>query len=1573
MRLNKFIAFLMSMTFAVTILVSCVASPFNVAISFDSNGGTEVSDIIYDGINEVDIPQDPTKAGYSFAGWFLDDEIFEEPFTFSSILDQPIQKNIDLIVYAKWIPVEYQIIYVLNGGTNDLDNPTTFNVEMDSIILRDPTREGYTFEGWYTDENLSIAYNFMTIPTNDIILYAKWNINSFTLRYVDIDNTVLSSSDFEYNADLSGITPPEVSKEGYTFIGWDIEIPTNMPAYNVTLKARYVINQYSITFETQGGSTIAAITQDYASTVTAPINPTKQGYTFGGWYSDTEFTTAFEFTTMPANDLIIYAKWNINSYTLQFINHDNTVISASNLEYGSGLGEVIIPVASRIGYTFTGWDIDLPESMPANNVTLKAQYSINQYTITFDPKGGTTVDHITQDFSTVIAAPISPTKEGYTFGGWYADENLSTAYEFTTMPAQDITIYAKWNINSYKIIFDTNGGSDIEQIMLNYNSTIELPSNPIKQGYTFDDWFTDEDLVIPFNMTFMPSTDLTIHAKWTPNLYEVTFIQNNGENNIVEIDYAGSELFAPTYKGYSFAGWYTDIELTLEYLNDSFPTENSTLYAKWELEIYTISYEMFDGVNNENNPSTYTILSPNFIFKSPTKDGHTFLGWYDNELFEGNVITFQLQGTTEDKIYYAKWIINEYELSYYLYENYNPIADIVLYPNETIEDIALGKSGIGMSHSIALTSYGRVFTWGNNQSGQLGDGTTENRSMPFDISLKFDLDEGEKIVSIFAGSYYSGAITSFNQLYLWGDNTNGQLGDSSKTNRSLPTNVTNQIPFNFDEFITHVALGGTHTLIGTSNNRIFIWGQSWTAFSTVPQDITNLFNLNQNESILEISAGRLNSAISTSFGRLFVWGLNYDGQLGNGTNSTINMPEDISHFFQLAQDELIVDISLQGSHSAAVTSFGRIYTWGQNTTGELGDLTNISKNLPIDITSNFNLDSEENIVDVEVGVTHTTAITSMERLFTWGWNSTGQLGDITSNYDGRNFPKDTTNQLNLVEDEFILSSESGDFHSAIVTSNGRILMWGANTIGQLGDGTTTNQNKPVMIRFVNPAKIKSEVYSYGSAIDEYYPTIIGYKFNGWYTFESYPDFYVIEYMPDYDLNLFGYWIPIQYNINYSLDGGTNVLSNPVNFTIENDTIYLLNPTKIGNSFQGWYDNEYLTGESITSIPQGSIGDITLYAKWEINSYTLTFETYEGSIIEPITQEYNSIVTAPSDPMKQGYTFAGWFTSQSFTTQYTFTTMPAQDLTLYAKWEPNVYVTTYVLNNGQQDIIEVDYAGSELLIPTFDGFEFGGWFINVELTIPYESSTFPTQNMTLYTKWYEIFNITYHLDGGTNNINNPTSYTSHKNIDLFSPTKDNHIFIGWFINAEFTGDSINQIITGSSGDIQLHAKWEQSIFEDLLHDFYVTGNFAGWSDAIGNVDYQMETISKFDPKLSSISSQLSDVVALYYKEITLPTTSAGWSITYKIDGIVSVFDGNLTLKIIRTNTDDLIPNWWGQSPESGSFVNLTPSTLYIPPYVEENVDQAGGWNDNLVAKVPGTYYLVYVLYQGSQAVALIPKV
>ena len=456
---------------------------------------------------------------------------------------------------VQWTAPTYAVTLHTNGGTINSGNVTEYTYGVGATLPTDVTRTGYTFKGWYDNENLtgSPVTAIGGAETGNKEYWAKWEINQYTITFDTNGGSEIAPITQDYGTEIT--VPADPTRKGYTFKGWDKEIPETMPADNITVKAQWGINQYTITFDTNGGSKIAPITQDYGTAITAPADPTRKGYTFKGW--DKEIPE-----TMPADNITVKAQWEINQYTITFDTNGGSEIAPITQDYGTEITAPDNP--TRKGYTFKGWDKEIPKTMPAENITVKAQWKINQYTITFDTNGGSEIVPITQDYGTEITAPNNPTRKGYTFMGW--DKEIPK-----TMPAENITVKAQWKINQYTITFDTNGGSEIVPITQDYGTEITAPNNPTRKGYTFMGW----DKEIPETM---PAENITVKAQWEINQYTITF-DTNGGSGIAPItqDY-GTEITAPdnpTRKGYTFKGWDKEIP-------ESMPAENLTITARWK-------------------------------------------------------------------------------------------------------------------------------------------------------------------------------------------------------------------------------------------------------------------------------------------------------------------------------------------------------------------------------------------------------------------------------------------------------------------------------------------------------------------------------------------------------------------------------------------------------------------------------------------------------------------------------------------------------------------------------------------------------------------------------------------------------------------------------------------------------------------------------------------------------------------------------------------------------------------------------------------------------------------------------
>ena len=208
-----------------------------------------------------------------------------------------------------------------------------------------------------------------------------------------------------------------------------------------------VIGADTVTFQSEGGSEVASQIRANPP-ADQPADPTKEGYTFIGWYKGEE---KWNFADAVTEAMTLTAKWQLNQYTITFDTAGGSEVPSITQDYGTAITPPAAP--ARTGYTFAGWDREIPTAMPAENMTITARWQVNQYTITFKPENGGQDIVIKQDYGTAITAPANPTKTGYTFAGW--DKTIPT-----TMPAGDMTITARWTENRVIVIIRPDDSKD---------------------------------------------------------------------------------------------------------------------------------------------------------------------------------------------------------------------------------------------------------------------------------------------------------------------------------------------------------------------------------------------------------------------------------------------------------------------------------------------------------------------------------------------------------------------------------------------------------------------------------------------------------------------------------------------------------------------------------------------------------------------------------------------------------------------------------------------------------------------------------------------------------------------------------------------------------------------------------------------------------------------------------------------------------------------------------------------------------------------------------------------------------
>ncbi len=477
---------------------------------------------VYESGSIVTITANTAPNGLRFMRWEMNPSVSFWTGSATSTVASFIMPKQAVIVTAVYETQTYSIIYNANGGTGAPTSQT--KVWEETLIMSStvPTRSGYTFLGWTTSSTGLVKYqpgdNYTT--NANATLYATWAANYYTIYFSANGGMGVPDAQYKYRGQTITLSSKVPTRTGYTFMGWTTattalyqpgdSYSADENIYNnpVFFSAVWMYN-YTITFDTNDGTPVAAITQASSTSVSKPADPSKTGCAFAGWYTDEALTVAVTWPyTMGAADVTFYAKWTGNQYTVSFESYDGSPVTAITQNYNTPAVKPTDP--AKTGFIFAGWYSDAaltaavtwPYTMGAADVTFYAKWTVNQYAVSFESYGGPPVTAITQNYNTPVAKPTDPTKTGYTFAGWYTDEALTAAVTWPyTMGATNVTFYAKWKVNQCTIKI-TRGGDDVGDKIetklkwYQYYKNISLDLGFVDSGiYASVKWSTDNEKV----------------------------------------------------------------------------------------------------------------------------------------------------------------------------------------------------------------------------------------------------------------------------------------------------------------------------------------------------------------------------------------------------------------------------------------------------------------------------------------------------------------------------------------------------------------------------------------------------------------------------------------------------------------------------------------------------------------------------------------------------------------------------------------------------------------------------------------------------------------------------------------------------------------------------------------------------------------------------------------------------------------------------------------------------------------------------------------------------------------------
>ncbi len=662
--MKKYIVLLL----AVISLVLTACSPSEFTVTFNSDGGTSVSNqTIVDG-STIEEPSVPTKEGFDFLYWYSDDNTTE--FDFDTEISSDIELN------ALWDEILiFTVDFDSMGGTEvSVQNIVEGEVATEPDL---PIKAEFNFVYWYTDD-INVAFDFDTEINSDTELTALWSAKDvYTVTFDVIGGTeTVSQAVIDGNV---ATDPGEIEKYGFIFMYWYATDDTTAYDFttaitdDITLSALWVEKEiFTVTFDSTIGSVIDSVELYVDEAVELPTEPVAGTKNFVYWYLDSE-SVEFDFSTPITSDITLTAKWSDKDlFDITFDSNGGEDIDAQVVMDGYLASVPVSP--SIFAYEFVRW-YETDDSVPfdftspiTEDVVLTAFYTLLPvYAVSFDTLGGSVIDsqNIIEDES--IIEPVDPTREGYRFMYWYETDN-TIPYDVESVITGDTTLTAKWEI-LYTLVFDSDGGDEVEtQSLLTSEVTIE-PEVPTKYGRRFIRWYvTDSETAFVFGDTL--TENVTVTALWQ-TVFTVKFYSLGVEYDLQIIDDGDLVIIPdePSKADHVFKYWYTtDSETPFDFNTPI--TYNLNIRARWEtpterlimadMDAYAESLVGLDNLlptpaRGSVNLSTLRYYSESLYIS----DGGVILS-LPEDVPEGTTGTWKLKFTLDGESYYR-----EYEIPLY--------------------------------------------------------------------------------------------------------------------------------------------------------------------------------------------------------------------------------------------------------------------------------------------------------------------------------------------------------------------------------------------------------------------------------------------------------------------------------------------------------------------------------------------------------------------------------------------------------------------------------------------------------------------------------------------------------------------------------------------------------------------------------------------------------------------------------------------------------------------------------------------------------------------------------------------
>lgn len=1288
------------------ILLKAVWDITHYVITYNTYGGTVLDPLSYTILDEI-IFVGAEKEHYVFDGWYFDPDFEGEAV-------EKIEAGSvgDIELYAKYSLFEYPIVYHLNGGKNNENNPQTYNIT-DEIVFRAPQKNEFKFLGWYEEPEYENFIAGIGVGSyGELHIYARWEIKTYSIIYNSLfdgenhpnnPSTYTTEDEFEF-------LPAQ--REEYMFGGWYLvdtagmsdqqlkalnihpvsEVKKNTVG-NIILFARWLSDTYEIEYVLESGA-VNNQNNPYSYTRDDRVvfyPATKSQYTFIGWYDNPDYVgePIWELPKGTFGNKTFYARFSFTYYvTYQLYGGtyaqavETYTVLSDNIELG-------VPI--KPGFIFKGWytNSSFTGDIQTHIITSDAEDKVyharflQEFEIFYVLYSGFNHEDnplvCTEEDSFELKDAYRP---NYIFMGWYESPAFS-GEPITYVPSgvsQNLTFYAKFLFRN-ELNYFLNGGVNHPLNPSYFTEEDEITLlEPAREGYSFEGWYNNINFIgTPITQVGSDSSGIrNLYAKWQIVEYTITYFLNGGypsgnpNPNSYNIDTGGIQLLDAQKDYYQFVGWYDNAEFMGQKITNIPPnsTGDMTLYAKWQPIVYTITYmNVSEGENHIDNPDSFTVESPEIVFQAPTKQGAIFENWYNNAAFSGSPITALPAGSSGDRIYYAKWTFIPYHIVYHLDAGtQNHPANPNTY---TVEEIVTLGAPIKGYHTFLGWYRNPAFTGDviETTQGLIGNIDLYARFAPT-YYINYHLNGGINHLE------NPNSFTEFSDTIVLKDPSKDyyifdgwyEQSDFGERIYDIPTGTKTDIHIyaKWQPIVYNIAYhlnGGepasnpvTYTF---ETDNIFLQAPIRDGYEFGGWYLSPDF---EGTPIAAITIGSHGDIELYAQWTLIDYLINYYNLL-DGVNSPLN---PASYNAQTGLVELY----------AAERDDYDFMGWYDNQMFEGEPMEHIESSLLADIDLYAKWTPTEYLIVYHLfgGTNHI---------------DNPETYNVENVYELYNPQREHFVFLNWYANQYF----TGEPLTRIENRSGTLNLyakWQAiefNIVYNFGDGKNHLDN-PLKYTVEDQVVLKPA-------------TKANYNFMGWYLnpeFEGEP-IAVIDGWGD--IELFAKFL-FSYKITYHLNGGENAL-NPSSYTVE-DYIILEDAQKPSHIFTGWYDNPELEGEPITVIT--GEGDIELYAGFE-RVYTITYEL-NGGQNHPDNPSYftEEMEIELGPPVRSGYIFMGWYLSPDFSGEpIRIISGRQENLTLYAWWGEWGHYMSYgeypqtlleddaiidALNNGLGDITEQGY-------------------------------------------------------------------------------------------------------------------------------------------------------------------------------------------------------------------------------------------------------------------------------------------